>query len=118
MGALNFPLARDSVSHAEILAATYSASFVTDPIDVREANRFSIQLDWTNTGVFTFSLESSDDGENPTSFSTITASLVDVTAGSPITWREPNCSYHWIRVRGTRTSGTIDNVRIRATLKG
>jgi hypothetical protein len=107
-----------TISKAPIAGTSMASSFTTDPINLISIYAYSIQVVWGSgsSPVGTFTLQGSNDaGDNgsgqgvsaPTNFTNITNSsqAISGTPGS-ILFDVVQCSYRWVRLAYTATSGS------------
>ncbi len=115
---------------------TSSADVISDPISLKHVYGYSVTVSFPTTGtpVGTFTLEACNDIESPNSqpyysnlsnwvtvanSSTASSAAVAISPStlSSITWNYSNTMYRFLRVKYTRTSGSItltERVQIKA----
>lgn len=119
-----------TISGASLVGTSMGTSFTSDPQNLFSVYAYSIQIAWSggSAPVGSFKLQGSNDPGNsniilnnnaPTNWTDITSSPQAIS-GSPgsILYDVTECSYRWVRVVYTATSGSATVSDAQANVKG
>jgi hypothetical protein len=119
-----------TISGSSLVGTSLASSFNSDPQNLFAVYAYSIQIVWSGGAVpvGAFTLQASDDpGESniilrdnaPVNWTTIasTSQSVSATPGS-ILYDVPACSYRWVRLVYTATSGSANITSAQINVKG
>ncbi len=91
------------------MSGAFSASFVTDAVDVGQFRKYLFELVWTGSPTGTITIEGSIDNvsSNFVAVTSPAALTYDPSSGSPVQLGEIDPCFQYVRLRWVRSGGTM-----------